>query len=133
MRNKKNFRIGLLLVLFVFIIAGGIFAYGQSKADPTEGNKDITVEVVIDDGTSTSHEINTDEEYLRGALEQEDLIEGTESEFGLFVITVDDYTANDANQEWWAFSKDGESLMTGVDETPIEDGDHYEITLTVGY
>ncbi len=133
MRNKKNLKIGLLLVLFLLVIAGGIFAYGKSKADPTEGNKNITVEVVMDDNTSTSHKINTDEEYLRGALEQEDLIEGTESEFGLFVITVDDYTANDANQEWWAFSKDGESLMTGVDETPIEDGDHYEITLTVGY
>ena len=66
-------------------------------------------------------------------LEQEGLVAGEESEYGLFVKTVDGYTADDSNQEWWCFTKNGESLTTGVDTTPIADGEHFEATLTVGY
>ncbi|NLJ91346.1 MAG: DUF4430 domain-containing protein [Clostridiales bacterium] len=133
MKNNKNFKIGLLLLVFVLLIGGGIIIAKQSKANTTKGNKTITVEVIMADDTSKSYEINTDAEFLRGALDQENLIEGSESEYGFFVLTVDGYTANDDNQEWWALSKDGESLMTGVNDTPINDGDHFEITLTVGY
>ena len=61
------------------------------------------------------------------------LIAGDESEYGLFVKTVDGETADDANQEWWCFTKGGEMLMTGVDDTMIADGEQYEATLTVGW
>lgn len=133
MENKKKALIAALIVVFAVIIAVGVNAYNKSKDNTSKGNKNITVEVVMADESSESFEINTDEEFLRGALEQEELIEGTESEYGLFVLTVAGYTANDENEEWWAFSKDGKSLMTGVDDTPISDGDHFEITLTVGF
>ena len=33
----------------------------------------------------------------------------------------------------WCFTKAGEMLMTGVDTTPIADGDHYEIELKTGW
>ena len=69
----------------------------------------------------------------RGALEEQKLIQGTESEFGLFVTTVNGVTVDDSQQQWWRFSKGGEVLMTGVDSTPIADGDAFEITLTTGY
>lgn len=133
MKNNKSLKIGLLLLVFVFLIGGGLYIAKQSKANTTEGTKNITVEVIMADESSKSYEIKTDEEFLRGALDQENLIEGSESEYGFFVLTVDGYTVNDENQEWWALSKDGESLMTGVNDTPISDGDHFEITLTVGY
>lgn len=133
MKNKKKILIGTILALFLILIGVGVYLSNQSKNQANEGNIDITLEIVMEDESSNSYEINTDEEFLRGALEQENLIEGSESDFGLFVTTVDGYTVNDDNQEWWAFSKDGESLMTGVDDTPIEDGDNFEITLTVGY
>lgn len=133
MENKKKALIGALIVVFVIIIAVGVNAYNKSKQNTSEGSKKITIEVIMADESSESFEITTDEEFLRGALEQEELIEGTESEFGLFVSTIAGYTVNDENQEWWAFSKDGESLMTGVDDTPISDGDHFEATVTVGY
>ena len=70
---------------------------------------------------------------LRGALEEQKLIAGDESEFGLYVRTVNGYTADDSKQEWWMFTRNGESLMTGVDATPIADGEQYEIALTTGY
>ena len=38
-----------------------------------------------------------------------------------------------AAQEWWCFSKGGEDLSTGVDTTPIADGDTFEATLKTGW
>ena len=105
----------------------GAFAQTRRRA------KTIAVEVVHKDESKKQLEISTDEEYLRGALEQENLIAGEESDYGLFVKTVDGETVDDGNQEWWCFTKDGEMLNTGVDSTPIADGEHYEITFTVGY
>lgn len=133
MENKKKALIGGLIVVFAILIAVGVNAYNKSKENTSSGSKNITVEVVMEDESSQSFEINTEEEFLRGALEQEDLIEGSDSELGLFVTTVAGYTIDEENQEWWAFSKEGESLMTGVGDTPINDGDKFEITLTVGY
>lgn len=121
-----------VLVLLV-LVAGAFFAWKHFAPKPKEGDKTITVEVVHGDESEKSYTIITDADYLRGALEEESLIEGTESDFGLFVTTVDGETADDSLQEWWCFSQDGEDLMTGVDSTPIADGDHYEITLTTGW
>ncbi|MBR7184260.1 MAG: DUF4430 domain-containing protein [Clostridia bacterium] len=105
---------------------------GCAKTQTQAGSKTITVDIVTADGTTTKT-ITTDAEFLRGALEQEKLIAGDESQYGLFVKTVNGVTINEANQEWWCFTKGGEALFSGVDTTPIADGDKFEITLTVGY
>ena len=70
---------------------------------------------------------------LGAALLSAGLIEGSESEYGLFVTKVDGMEANSANEEWWCLTKGGEAVMTGVDSTPVADGDKFEFTLTVGY
>lgn len=70
---------------------------------------------------------------MRQALEEENLIEGEESTYGLWVITVAGRTADNSKEEWWALYKNGEFSMTGVDDTPLEDGDRIEYRLTVGY
>ena len=67
------------------------------------------------------------------ALQDAGLIEGEESEYGLFVTEVDGIEADSANQEWWCLTINGEMASTGVDSTPVEDGGKYEFTLTVGY
>ena len=127
--NKKLLAGVLALVLVVAALIGIYFA---TRPATSAADKTITATVVAN-GEEEAFTIHTDEEYLRGALESIDLIAGEESEYGLFVTTVNGITANDANQEWWCFTKGGESLNTGVDSTPIADGDAFEITLTVGY
>ena len=42
-------------------------------------------------------------------------------------------TADSSKEEWWALYKNGEFSMTGVDDTPLADGDSIEYRLTVGY
>ena len=85
------------------------------------------------DTETTDFTIVTDAEYLRQALEQENLVEGSESEYGLFVTTVNGVTADDSQQQWWRFTRNGEMVETGIDTTPIADGETYEITLITGW
>lgn len=134
MENKKPMNKKLLagVLALVIVVAALIGIYFATRPATSAADKTITATVVAN-GEEKAFTIHTDEEYLRGALESIDLIAGEESEYGLFVTTVNGITADDANQEWWCFTKGGESLNTGVDSTPIADGDAFEITLTVGY
>lgn len=134
MENKKPMNKKLLagILALVLVVAALIGIYFATRPATSAADKTITATVVAN-GEEEAFTIHTDEEYLRGALESIDLIAGEESEYGLFVTTVNGITADDANQEWWCFTKGGESLNTGVDSTPIADGDAFEITLTVGY
>ena len=91
------------------------------------------LEVVHGDESTKEFKIQTESENLRGALEQEGLIDGTESEYGLYVLTVDEETADETQQQWWCITKGGEMLMTGVDDTMIADGEQYEFTLATGW
>ncbi|MGM9663099.1 MAG: DUF4430 domain-containing protein [Oscillospiraceae bacterium] len=129
-KTKKS----VVAVVVVAVLAVAALLCWQLLGPQGEaGGKAITVEVVHGDGSEKEFSIRTDSENLRGALEQEGLVEGQESEYGLFVTTVDGETADDAAEQWWCFTKGGEMLMTGVDDTMIADGDCYEITLTEGY
>ena len=138
MENQKNARSGsrkilwgvIALIAAAAVLLGIYFAFAPKGS---AGEKTITVDVVMLDGSDTETTITTDAEFLRGALEQENMIEGTESDYGLFVTTVNGVTADDSKEQWWCFTKGGESLATGVDSTPIADGDAFEITLTEGY
>ena len=129
--QNKKIAIALAVLAVLAVIFGAVYFFNRPQG--TAGEKTIEVAVIFGDGTAGNHTIKTSEEFLRGALEQEKLISVEESQYGLFVKTVDGVTADDSKQEWWFFSKDGQMLETSVDSTPIADGDHFEITLTSGY
>lgn len=137
METKKNNTKIIAAAVAVFVILAAAFAviYFIFSEKPVEGEKNITVDVLLADGTSTSYEINTDAEYLKEAIDGDGNITlgGSDSEYGFMITAVNGVTANDGNQEWWCLTKNGEMLMTGVSTTPINDGDKFEITLTVGY
>lgn len=134
MDNKKSIKKPLIgVIIFLLVIAAMAVIYTVFKPQTTEGDKHIVAEVVLGDGTSKTYDIDTDAEYLRQALEEKELISGDETDYGLFVKTVGGVTVDDSKQEWWCFTKDGAAVDTGVDATPITDGDHFEITLTTGY
>ena len=130
MKNKKAIIAVLVLVVFVAVAAVCWFAFGPKAI---AGSKTITVDVTHKDGATNSYEIHTDAEFLREAMEQENLVFGNDSEYGLYILTVDGETADEANQEWWGYTKSGEAVNYGVDTCPIADGDHYEFTLNVGW
>ena len=131
--SKKTRNIIIAVAVLLVLVIGALVIFNQNKPAAQEGDKNITVIVVHGDESQKDFKINTSSENLRGALEEQGLVEGTESEYGLYVLTVDGETADEAQQQWWCFTKGGEMLMTGVDDTMIADGDQYEITLTTGW
>lgn len=110
-----------------------VFALASCGEKQSANAKTVTVTVVHADGSSKDFTVKTEKETLGEALTDEGLIAGEDSPYGLYVKTVDGETVDDANQEWWCFTKGGESVNTGVDSTPVADGDAFEITFTVGY
>lgn len=91
-----------------------------------EGAVQFTFTVVDGDGNETSFDIHTDAETVGAALLEQNLIAGEDSEYGLYVKTVNGVTADyDTDGTYWAFYVNGEYAMTGVDSTPVENGAVY--------
>ena len=91
----------------------------------------ITVQVKGSDGAITDFVITTSATNLRGALEEENLASGEEGPYGLYVKVVNGETADyDVDKSYWSFYKGDDYLMTGVDDTPISDGDVFRIEYT---
>ena len=131
--NKKTLLyVGIAIVLVALIAVFAIVA-GTANTPAAARSTPPTAHGVASETDTVTKTIQTDAEFLRGALEQENLVQGEESQYGLFVKTVNGVTADDAQQQWWCFTKGGEMVNTGVDDTPIADGDTFEITLTTGW
>lgn len=131
--SKKNRSILIGVAILLVLVIAALAVYIGTRPQAQAGQKTITVEVVHKDESRKEFRITTSAENLRGALEQEKLVQGSESEYGLFIETVDGETADSANQEWWAVTKNGTMAETGVEGIMIADGEHYELTLTVGW
>ena len=132
--QKKNNK-GVIALIIVLVLAAAALVICQiNKPETQQGGKEITINVDHLNGDDTTFTIHTDEEYLRGALEQEDLIEGTESEYGLYVLTVNGETADyNKDQAWWCLTDAaGEMTTVGVADIELHDGDSYAFTYTKG-
>lgn len=91
-----------------------------------EGQTVFTFNVTDADGNETNFEIHTDKETVGDALLELDLIAGEDSEYGLYVKTVNGITADyDKDQTYWAFYVNGGYAQTGVDSTNVTAGDTY--------
>lgn len=128
--NKKLI-IGVVCVALLAVVLLVVWRVTAPKG--TAGGKQITVQVVHKDGSTKDFPLGTDQEFLGKALVEGGVVEDKQGPYGLYILTADGETADESNQEWWQITRNGEYLNTGADETPIADGDHYELTLTVGW
>lgn len=129
--KKQKWPIIVGAILLVALLVGALFLWKGCSAEPNEGSKALTFEVVLQDGTSKKHKLSTDEEYLANALVEAGLVEYAED--GMYT-TIDGVTADWSKDEsWWCISKDGEALSVGMNQQVIADGEHYEATYTIGY
>ena len=91
-----------------------------------EGETMFLFNVVDPDGKESRFEIHTDEKTVGAALLSLGLIAGEDSEYGLYVKTVNGITVDyDQDGKYWAFYVDGEYAATGVDSTDITAGATY--------
>lgn len=136
-RNKKSMLLCMMLIVAMAFTAIGCGSKNQGTPVENSGvqsektvlgsGKTAFEFVVVDaDGNETAFEIHTDKEMVGDALLEQNLVEGEQDDFGLYVKTVNGITADyDTDKTYWAFYVNGEYAMSGVDTTPITDGDVY--------
>ena len=137
---KNRFRSVLSLVLVAAMVLM-FAACGQKQVEENPEvsqdqqeivEKSFKFQVTDLDGTKKEFEVKYDEEKTVGeALTNEGLISGEEGQYGLMVDTVDgqkyDYNKDGA---YWAFYVNGAYANSGVDTTPIKDGEVYSFVAT---
>ena len=95
-----------------------------------DGAKTLVVEVEAGE-EKISFTLQTDKETVGEALLEHGLIDGENGAYGLYVKIVNGITADfDVDQSYWAFYINGETAMTGVDMTTIEEGAVYKLAYT---
>lgn len=117
-------------LLIIAAAAAGILNYRATQA----GMKSFKIEVISDrDNYSKTTDCRSDMEYLGEYLRTFADCEWQDSQYGIYITGFDGMQEDTANQYWWCVSVNGESVMTGADEIPLQDGYIYNFTLMQGW
>lgn len=132
MQEKKINSKVISVVAAVVVIAVFVAVYLIFGEKPVEGEKNITIAVTNRAGNTVTYEVNTDAEYLRGAMEDAEglTFDGYNSEFGLTLTTVNGEDT-DFVTAYWGTYVNGEMCNYGIDSQPVEDGDAFEIVYSL--
>ena len=123
----------LISLLLALVMVFALTACGAKEEAPAAEAVAFKVIVTDLDGNETAFDYTSSAATVGEALVAEGLIEGHETEYGLYIDTVNGITADwDADQTYWAFYINGEYAATGVDATEIAAGTTYGLTITKG-
>ena len=109
-----------------------IWANAQYTEDTElgEGAHTIKLEVKALD-KSVTLTVHSENDNLEKILVENKLVEGDNSEYGLYIKKVIGISADyDADGAYWALCKDGEMTATGASGITIADNGHYELVYT---
>ena len=133
MKNKTWIWITAAVLALALLITGMVVLYLKFRPQGVAGDKHITVTVIHKDGTEKEFSYDTNEEFLGTVLQGSGLIEGEEGPYGLMISTVDGELADwNVDQGYWALYVGEEYATTGIDTTPIHDGDVFSLVYTIG-
>lgn len=139
--KKRIFQVTLALFLAILTVFSLVACADVEKTGDWEsathvrdmelgkGAKTVTVKVTAEDQTIT-FTLKTDKGTLGDALKEHDLIV---EDNGLVTTVNGIYADWDNGQWWWSFTKNGEMMMQGVNDTAIADGEQYELTKKSGF
>ena len=137
-RMKKSLSLALCIVL---VAAMALFATGCGKSHDTsrpllygedcalgQGDTQFELTVADADGKEIVFDISTNQTTVGAALQELELIEGEEGDYGLYIKSVNGLVADyDTTGTYWAFYINGEYAMSGADTTTIEEGTAYAL------
>ena len=123
--NKKK----LISILIILIIAiGGLSLYRALSPKGVEGNKEVTINVIVEgENINYTENFKTDELFLEAVLSANSKELGltmTDTQYGPMVTGLKDYMA-DETKEFFSISINGVDAMVGVKEIPVNDKDVY--------
>lgn len=112
--------------------ASALWKTAQYKEDTElgEGKNSVKIEVKAD-GKSVTLTVHSDSDNLEKILTENKLVEGDQSEFGLYIKKVNGIRADyDADKAYWALCKDGTPTSTGASGITVANDEHYELVYT---
>lgn len=128
--NKKT--IIALFTLFLLIVVFCI-SYYIFKPQPSDGEKTFTLKITHGDNTDKLLYFTSNDTYLGDVLLKEGIIEGEKGTFGLYITKVDGEQAiYEKDKAYWALFINGEYATSGIDATPVNDGDDFWLVYTLG-
>ena len=123
----------MISLLLALVMVFALTACGAKEEAPAADAVSFKVVVTDLEGNETAFEYTSSAASVGEALVAEGLIEGHETEYGLYIDTVNGITADwDNDQTYWAFYINGEYATTGIDGTEIVADTTYDLTLTKG-
>jgi len=130
--NNNRKVIAALAVLIAVAISFGLL-YCNFKLKPSEGEKSFTVKVVHSNLSENIFSYTSSDAYLGDILLREGLIKGEKGSYGIYITEVDGEQAiYEKDKAYWALFVNGEYAVTGIDATPINNGDEFSLVYTVG-
>ena len=139
MKNNRIQKLLALVLVFVLTAAAALTGCSTAPAETTappaetqpvtvlgEGSKTFDLTIVDKEGAEHKYRIQTDEEMVGFALIAHELIEGEEGPYGMYIKSVLGQVLDyETDGMYWSFYVNGEYALTGVDQTPITEGDSY--------
>ena len=141
MKNNSMKKLLSLVLAFVLTAALALTGCSGKPAETTEapqsggavtvlgqGQKSFELTIVDKEGVTHAYMIHTDAEMVGQALLELELIEGEEGPYGLYIQSVlGQELVYETDGMYWSFYVGTEYAMTGVDLTPIIEGEHYQL------
>ena len=137
MRNNFMKMVSLLLIAVMMMGFAGCAAPEDAEIELItvtdgetigEGSVEFPLTITDAEGASIQITVKTDAQTVGEALVALGLIAGEDSEYGLYMKTVNGVTLDyEQDGMYWAFYIDGVYAMTGVDQTEITAGSAYEL------
>ena len=141
MKNNSMKKLLSLVLAFVLTAALALTGCSGKPAETTEapqsggavtvlgqGQKSFELTIVDKEGVTHPYMIHTDAEMVGQALLELELIEGEEGPYGLYIQSVLGQVLDyETDGMYWSFYVGTEYAMTGVDLTPIIEGEHYQL------
>lgn len=117
----------LTLTLALLMLFASVFVIASCKKDDGE-EVSFTLVVVHLDGTEKSFDITTERAYLADALVDEKIVSGEDSQYGLYITTVDgEYHKFEDDGKYWALYVGDEMASTGASSLEISEGATYKL------
>lgn len=133
MKNAFIVFAAALLLFTACGTGGGAIPAASSETAPSVSQKGtgFLFSVVGPDGEGTQINIHTEKKTVGDALLEMGMIDGTASDSGFYVTTVNGITADyETDSSYWALYVDGEYSATSVDKTEIDSNKVYSLVYT---
>jgi len=126
--------LAIILCVTLILLAGCSAAPQTNSTTVTdgqtvgEGSVSFPLTIVDKEGNEINITVKTNQETVGGALLELGIVEGEDGSYGLYMTHVNGIPAiYEEDGTYWAFYINGEYAVTGVELTPIVEGESYKL------